>query len=61
MEGPCKDHLPRGNVGLNNIIFAYDNISSILIDIGVLAENSPMGMSLRALPRDFRVKPVMYH
>jgi hypothetical protein len=58
-ERLCRDQLERGNVGLKAFILADDNISSIMISKGVLAEYSQVEMLLGALPRDFRAKAVM--
>lgn len=51
----------HGNIGLNNFIFAYDNISCIMINKGALVEDSEVEMSLRALQTNLRVKLEIKH
>jgi len=55
----CKDQLEGGNVSLKAFILAYDNISSIMLTKGALAEYSQVEMILAAHPRDLRAKAVM--
>jgi hypothetical protein len=54
-----QNQLDCGNFGLKAFILAYNNISSIMINTGVLAKFSQVQMFLRALPHNLRAKAVM--
>jgi hypothetical protein len=54
-----RDQLDCGNFGLKAFILAYNNISSIMINKGVLAKFSQVQMFLGALPHNLKGKAVM--
>lgn len=54
-----RDQLECGNIRVEALILAYDNISHIMITNGALADFSEIQMLLGALLRDLRAKVLM--